>query len=99
MRFLDVLDGDQAFEISVVVDHQEFFDSVLVEQYLGLVERRPNRCGDQVFLGHEVCDGAFELGAEPEVAIGENALQLALVIDHGQARNLVSGHHLQGLAH
>ncbi len=54
VRLFDVLDRDQTLEIALLVDHEELFDAVLVEQYLGLVEGRPDRRGHQVFFGHEI---------------------------------------------
>ena len=35
LRLLDVLDGDQALEQAVAVDHQQLLDAVLVQQLLG----------------------------------------------------------------
>ncbi len=53
---LDVLDGDQALELVVVIDDQELFDAVLVQDVLGLFERGADRDGDEVGLGHHRVD-------------------------------------------
>src|SRR5262249_12189889 len=50
-RLLDVLDGDEALEASGAVDDEELLDAVLVQQLLGLLERRPDRRRDQVLAG------------------------------------------------
>ena len=50
---LDVLDRDQAREAAVGVDDRQLLDLVAVEDLLGLVERRPDRRGDEVARGHQ----------------------------------------------
>ena len=72
---LDVLDGDEAFELVVVVDDEELFDAVLVEDLFGLLERGADGDGDEVLLGHHVVDGNVGAGDEAEVAVGEDADQ------------------------
>ena len=47
--FLNVLYGDQAFEVELIVDHQQFLDAVLVQDLLGLFERGAHRHGDRGF--------------------------------------------------
>ena len=58
---LDVFYGDEAFELVVVVDDEELFDAVLVQDLLGFFERGADGDGDEVFLGHHVADG--DIGA------------------------------------
>ena len=96
---LDVLDRDEPLEASGLVDDQELFDAVFVEERLRLLEGRPDRRGDQILLGHEVGDRPVELGAETEVAVGEDALELPLGIHHREAGNSISGHDVEGLSH
>jgi hypothetical protein len=38
----EVLDGDQAFQLEVVVDDQHLFDAVLVQQRLALLQDSPS---------------------------------------------------------
>ncbi len=93
--FLDVLDGDEAFELVVVIDDEEFLDAVLVEDVLGLLERGADGHGDEVLLGHDGVDGEVGAGDEAEVAVGENADELAVLGD-GDAGDLVTAHDLEG---
>ncbi len=78
---LDVLDGDQPLEVPLVVDHQQLFDPVLVQVLLGLFESGPGRHGHQIFLGHDIGDRLVEPGFETQVAVGEDADQLAFLAD------------------
>ena len=50
---LDVLDRDQALEDAVRVDDRQLLDPVAVQQLLGLVERRPDRRGDEAARRHQ----------------------------------------------
>jgi hypothetical protein len=75
---LDVFDGDEALELVGVVDDEELFDAVLVEDVLGLLERGADGDGDEVGLGHHVADGDVGAGDEAEVAVGEDADELAV---------------------
>ena len=58
--FLNVLDGDQALEIEIVVHDEQFFDAMLVQDLLGFFERRADGDGDQIVLRHHVADGQIE---------------------------------------
>ena len=78
---LDVFYGDEAFELVVVVDDEELFDAMLVEDVLGLLEGGANRDGDEVLLGHHVVDGNVGAGDEAEIAVGENADEAAFAGD------------------
>ena len=51
-RLLDVLDGDEALEVAGAVHDQELLDAVLVEELLGLLERRADGRRDEVLLRH-----------------------------------------------
>ena len=93
--FLDVLDGDEAFELVVVVDDEEFFDAVLVEDVLGLFEGGADGHGDEVLLGHNGVDGEVGAGDEAEVTVGEDADELAVLGD-GDAGDFVAAHDPRG---
>ena len=76
-RLLDVLDGDQADAAILVVDHQQLLDAVLVQQPLGLVLADALAHGDEVLLRHQLRDLLRRIGGEADVAVGQDADQLA----------------------
>ena len=71
---LDVLDRDQALEPAVRVDDRQLLDLVPVQDLVRLVERRPDRRGDEVRASSSAprrAGATFDL--EAEVAVGEDA--------------------------
>ena len=93
---LDVFDCDQALELVVVVDDEELFDAVLVEDVLGLFERGADRDGDEVGLGHHVADGNVGARDKAQIAVGEDADELAFFGD-GNAGDLEAAHDFEGV--
>jgi hypothetical protein len=43
--FLNVFDGDQPFEVEILVYDQKFFDAMFLQDALGFFERRAHRNG------------------------------------------------------
>ena len=76
----DVLDSDQALEFKGIIDHQQALDLVLVEQHLGLRQRRAIRHRDQlVALRHDVADGQVIARLKAQIASGNDTHDLAAV--------------------
>ena len=76
-RLFHVLDGDQADAAVLVVDHQQFFDAVLVQHPLRLVLADAFAHRDEVFVRHQFRDLLARVGGKAHVAVGENADQFA----------------------
>ena len=93
---LDVLNGDEALEVVMLVHHQQLFHAVPVQDFLGLFERGAHRDGDEVFLRHHVLDRQIEAGFETQIAVGENADQFA-VAGNGNAGDAVALHEREGV--
>ena len=92
--FLDVLDGDQSFQVELFVDHRQLFDAVPLQQALGLFERCADRDGDQILLGHHRADGLFEVFLEAQVTVRQDAHQ-PRAARYGQARDAVLVHQFE----
>ena len=52
----NILDRDQTFEQALLINDQQFFYPVLVQQRFGMFQIDTNRGGDQVFAGHDILD-------------------------------------------
>ena len=95
---LNVLDGDESLEHVLVVDHQQLFDAMAVQDLLRLLERGADRDGDQVLLGHHFGDWDVGAGLKSQIAIGEDADQLA-VLGHRHARDPVAPHDFERIGY
>ena len=82
------------FRFVLIVDHQQLFHAVLVQDQLGLFQRGADRDGDQVLFGHHVADGDVGAGLEAQIAVGEDADQ-PLALRDGHAGDLVAPHHFE----
>ena len=76
LGFFDVLDGNQADAAVVVIDHQQLFDAVFMEQQLGLLHIDPFADRHQVFPGHQRADRLGGVGREADIPVGQNPDQL-----------------------
>ena len=91
---LNILYGNKPTKIIGVIDNQKFFHAVLVQHPLGFFQGRSHGDGDQVLLGHHLFHRQVEAVLEAQVAVGQDAHQLAILGD-GHAGNLVLLHDFQ----
>src|SRR3989442_34099 len=89
--FLNIFYGYKSLQIVVLIDDQQFFDAVLVENVLSLLEGGPDRNSDEIFFGHHFGDGDIEASFEAKISIGEDADQFSIFCD-GHAGNFVFAH-------
>ena len=84
---LNVLDRDQALERVVVVHHQQFLNAVSVQNAFGVFKRGADGNGDEpvAALRHPRRDRQMEIGFKAQVAIGEDADQMAALGRHRNA--------------
>ena len=95
---LNVLDGDQAAQHVVFIHQRQLFDAVLGQNLLGLGQRGAHGRGDEIFAGHHFVNGAGFIGFKAQIAVGEDAHQLAVFRD-GHAGNAVALHQSQRVCH
>ena len=61
----------------ILVHDEQFLDPVLVQDALRFFERRSDRNGDEVVLGHDFANRQMKASLEPQIAIGQNSDQAA----------------------
>ena len=76
LALLHVLDGEQADAAAFIVDDDQAFDAVLVQQLAGFGGISAGTDGDD-FLGHQFGDRHVLVIREADIAIGDDAEQLA----------------------
>ena len=99
LRLRNVFVGNQTDEPSFAIDNGQFFYFILLKnlrrsRQIGLLMRR-----DKVFRGHHLVDQLVEPTLEAQVAVRHDAHQMAVIIDHGNAADVVVGHHIERVLH
>ena len=96
LRLLDVLDGHQADQSEVVVDHQQLLDAMLVQELLGLLAPDPLGHRHQAIRGHQFAHRHAQVGRKADVPVGQNADQAAgRALDHGDPGDPLRRHQIQ----
>src|SRR5207245_1940851 len=96
---LNVFDGDQTFDAFVIVDDEQLFDAMFLQDCLCLLEGCAKRNIDERLHCHDFGNGYVEPRFESQIAIRNNADEVACFIDHGYAADVISLHYLQSFAH
>ena len=98
LGLFDILDGDEASEVEVFIHDGQLFHLAAQQQGLGFLQGDALGSGDEVLLGHHLADGDIEAGHELEVAVGDDAHQLAVGIADGNAADVELAHQPVGIA-
>ena len=94
-RLFHVIDGDEANAFIILIDHNEFFDPVLVQQALGFKPVNARLHRNQV-ARHQLGDFGVHVRGKAHVAVGDDACKLAILFNNRNAGNpmaLLELHH------
>src|ERR1700751_6021152 len=95
--FLDVFYGDQALEVEIRIDDQEFFDAMLLQDALGLIQSGADGNGDEIVFRHHRTDQLVVIFLKAKIAVGQDAGKAGAARDR-KARDAVLLHDFKGLA-
>src|SRR5215471_818650 len=95
--FLDVFNGDETLEVEVLIDDEEFFDAMFLQDFFRTLEGGADRDGDEIVFGHHLADQLAEIFFKAQVAVGEDASETCTA-GNGQAGDAVLIHDFEGLA-
>src|SRR6266850_756299 len=96
----DVLDRHQALQVELLVHHQHALQTVLVHELHRFRAARPLAHRDELLLRrHDVLHRLVEFGLEAQVAVGDDADDLAAVLQHREAGDLVGALQFHYLPH
>lgn len=84
--------------MEVFIHDGQLFHLAAQQQGLGFLQGDALGSGDEVLLGHHLADGDIEAGHELEVAVGDDAHQLAVGIADGNAADVELAHQPVGIA-
>ena len=89
----EVLDGDEAGQVVILVDDGQLFDAVFGQQVLGVLAGDADLTDDEAVTGsHTVAHaqgGPFVLGDKAQVAVGDDADEGAVLVHNGQTGDTV----------
>ncbi len=97
-RLLDVLDGDQANAVKGIVHHQQLLDPALMQQAARIIAAGAEPDRGQVLVRHQFAHRLARIVGKANVAVGEDADQLAAGLDHRNAADPVVLHQRLRLA-
>src|SRR6266850_4284066 len=98
-RLLNVFDGNQTLQTLVDINDQKLFDAMLLQDCLRLIQGRADRNGHQWLFGHHFRYGQVETLFKSQVAVGDDADQMAVFIHHGNAADVITLHDIERIAH
>ena len=98
LELCDIAVGDKAYELAVVVNNWELLDLVCEEHLCRALKVCLVSCHDVLFC-HHLLNLAIHVALETEVAVGDNTDEHALVVNNGDATDLILLHECQRVAH
>ena len=96
VRLFDILDGDQPAQMVLTVHDRELLDLMPAQDLACLLKRGADGYGDEVFLGHHVANRHVEVVHEAEVAVGDDADELARLVADRHTGDLILAHQFVG---
>ena len=98
LDFGDVAEGDQSVQDAVGIDDGEFFDLVALEDFLGLIQGGADGASDQAGA-HDQREGFVRLFFKAQVAVGDDADELFVLVHDGDASDGILVHALFGVGY
>ncbi len=96
LRLFNVLDRNEAYATPLIVDNQQLFDAVSMQQALGFILLHVFTYSDEVFARHQFIDFLRRIGSKPHITIGQNADEtartFASIFDNRDTGNAVCLH-------
>ena len=89
---LDILDGDQAHAVIIIVHHQQLLDPAGMQQAHRLILADAGLDRRQIVLGHQFADRLAGVLGKAGIAMGQDADQLAVRFDDRNAADPVALH-------
>ncbi len=95
----NVLEGDEAAQPAVTVNHRELLDAVGPQQLRRLGQGGPQRHGHQTLRRHDLRHRSIVSVLKPQIPVGQDADKTMVVVNHRQTRDVVPGHQFEGVGH
>src|SRR5207237_6245446 len=89
---MDVLDGYQSAQRSLLINHRQLLDAMLAEYRLGFIERSAYGRGDEILVRHRLAQRTIEIALELEITIGDDSDELPVAVYDRDAGDLEALH-------
>src|SRR5690606_643258 len=96
---LNVFECNEASELPFLVNNGKLFDLELLENAFGLVQGDAFRCGDEVFLRHDLVNRNAQVFLKTQVAVCDDADQFSAFVDHRNSADTELTHYVLRFAH
>ena len=103
-RAHDVLHGDQADAVAIIIHHDQLLDAAVVQQAAAFGFGHTRAHGDETFLRHQLGDRLRVIFSKAQIAVGDDADKTAGgatgadFLHHRKARNAVARHQRAGIS-
>ena len=95
----NILVCNQAHQVVFAVHHGQLLYLVFLQDGGGGLQVGLLMGGHEVLAGHHLIDGLVEPTLKAQVTVGDDTHQMVLVVDHGNAADVVVVHHFQSVLH
>ena len=55
--------------------------------------------GHEILLRHDLLDGTVKTTLKTQVAVGDDTLEVLLIVDYGDTTDMILRHDVEGLSH
>ena len=80
-HLFDITDGDETFQMAVIVHERQFFDAVRLQDAFRFFHGGMFRSSDQTFRSHDVADRTGQIRLETHITVRNDADQFAILCD------------------
>ena len=96
---LNIFDSDQSLDALVAINNQQFLYPMFLQYGFGLLECSANRNSDQRLFGHYFRNRNLKTSFESQVAVGNDADEVAVLVYYRHAAYVEPLHYLKRLPH
>ena len=98
-RLGNIFIGDESHQSALLIHHRQFLNLVLLQNLCSSSQVGLLVSGHQVLAGHHLVYFLVEPAFEAQVAVGDDAHQFSILVNHGNTANVVVAHHVQCILH
>ena len=95
----DILIGDEAYEVVVLIHHGQLLNLVLLQNLSSSSQVGLLMGGYEILVGHYLVNLLVKPTFEAQVAVRDNTYQTVVVVDNGNATDMIFCHNVESILH